>query len=50
MFFARLTTRRQEHQPERIVYWGLSPVGVEHPTYRLGEMLTASLSENRTAL
>jgi len=50
MFFARLARRTREHQPERIVHLVMSPVGVEPTTYCLGEMLTASLSENCTAL
>ena len=35
---------------ERIVNVTMSPVGVEPTTYCLGEMLTASLPENCTAL
>ena len=35
---------------KELLVWGLSPVGVEPTTDCLGEMLTASLSENCTAL
>ena len=50
MFIARLPTRTRERQPERFIYLVMSPVGVEPTTDCLGEMLTASLSENCTAL
>ena len=41
---------RENISQKELLVWGLSPVGVEPTTYCLGEMLTASLSENCTAL
>ena len=41
---------RENISQKELLVWGLSPVGVEPTTYCLGEMLTASLSENYTAL
>lgn len=41
---------RENISQKELLVWGLSPVGVEPTTDCLGEMLTASLSENCTAL
>ena len=41
---------RENISQKELLVWGLSPVGVEPTACRLGEMLTASLSENCTAL
>jgi len=41
---------RESISQKELLVWGLSPVGVEPTTDCLGEMLTASLSENCTAL
>ena len=41
---------RENISQKELLVWGLSPVGVEATADCLGEMLTASLSENCTAL
>lgn len=41
---------RESISQKELLVWGLSPVGVEPTTDCLGEMLTASLPENCTAL
>ena len=41
---------RENISQKELLVWGLSPVGVEPMADCLGEMLTASLSENCTAL
>jgi len=41
---------RENISQKELLVWGLSPVGIEPTTDCLGEMLTASLSENCTAL
>ena len=41
---------RENISQKELLVWGLSPVGFEPTACRLGEMLTASLSENCTAL
>lgn len=41
---------RESISQKELFIWVMSPVGVEPTTYCLGEMLTASLSENHAAL